>query len=112
MEGVAVDITKQTYRAVRNYFNVLGEAGSVTKSTTEKLTALVFLEDILTGDLSRHITTTDTDLLRRFLYCLSDGCIIGHIRPNDIACNYTDNYLSSYACVSSIQESSENDTEG
>ena len=97
---MAVDITNQTYKAVDRYFKILSATGHVSKNASDRLMTLVFLEDILTGDMSQFLTDSDLNLIKSVLPCVSDGCMIGNIRLNDTSCyNTQTTYITSNNCI-------------
>lgn len=101
---MVVDITKQTFKAVDRYFKILSATGHVSKNASDRLMALMFLEDMLTGDMSQLLTENDLNLIKSVLFCVSDGCMIGDIKPNDSSCQNTQTtYVSSNNCIVSTK---------
>lgn len=94
-----MDITKQAFKAVDKYFKVLSETGQVPKDTSRKLMTLVFIEELLNGEMSKFITDSDKESIKKALYCVSDNCIINNIVLDDTSCqNIMSESISSNNC--------------
>lgn len=74
-------ITEDAYNTINKYFSVLSHTGYKSYSEVNKIIILLFIEELLSGPLSRFITEKDYNIIDNILYCLYDSCII--LFPNN-----------------------------
>lgn len=74
---MAVDITRQALHSVDNYFSALSQFGYKKQSDIDKLLILLFIEEILTGEMRFFVTEEDYRSIDNALNCLyGSSCLI------------------------------------
>lgn len=74
---MAVDITRQALHSVDNYFNTLSQFGYKEQSDIDKLLILLFVEELLTGEMRFFVTEEDYRSIDNALNCLyGSSCLI------------------------------------
>lgn len=75
-----MDITNDAYESVTHYFNILKKLGYKSYNEVNKLLVLIFIEELLTGNMAEFITEEDYRNIDKALYCLYGSCLIPY--PN------------------------------
>lgn len=71
-------ITSLSVASINNYFHTLSVLGYKNYNSVNKLLVLLFIEELLTGELSLFINKEDYKIITNFLYCLyGSDCMIG-----------------------------------
>lgn len=71
-------ITTLSVEAISRYFHTLSVLGYKNYDSVYKLLSLLFVEELLTGELSIFINEEDYRTITNFLYCLyGSNCMIG-----------------------------------
>lgn len=84
-------ILKLAFEAIKRYFHSLSVFGYRKYSDVDKMLLLLYIEEILSGNMSYYITNADLMVINSALNCLYDStCLIDHL------CNPTDNGLGYY----------------
>lgn len=71
-----MDITNNVYESLMHYFEVLKHVGYKSYSEVYSLIVYIFIEEMLTGDMSYFITEKDYNIIDRALHCLYGTCLI------------------------------------
>lgn len=84
-------ILKLAFEAIKRYFHSLSVFGYKKYSDVDKMLLLLYIEEILSGNMSYYITNADLMVINSALNCLYDStCLIDHL------CSPTDNGLGYY----------------
>lgn len=71
------NITNVTSDALKNYFNTLSKLGYKNYNDVSKLIVLLFIEELLTSELSSYVTENDYRSIINASYCImSNNCLI------------------------------------
>ncbi|MEE1476291.1 hypothetical protein [Fusobacterium sp.] len=78
-------ITTLSVEAISRYFHTLSVLGYKDYDSVYKLLSLLFVEELLTGELSIFINEEDYRTITNFLYCLyGSNCMIGFPSYNNV----------------------------
>lgn len=71
------EMLKMSEEALTRYFTTLSKFGYKKYSDVDKVLVFLFIEELLTGELSYYITEDDYKHIINFLYCLlGSTCLI------------------------------------
>lgn len=71
-----MEISKEAYEALIKYFNGLTHTGYRPYGEVYQLLALLFIEEILYGEMSMYITEEDYKAITDAMYCLYGSCLL------------------------------------
>lgn len=71
-----MDLTNDVSNSLNNYFEVISKTGYKPYSEVHKLLVYLFIEEILTGDMSLFITENDYKSIEGAVECLYGTCLI------------------------------------
>lgn len=91
-------ITSKTAQALNRYFESLRVLGYRKNCDVRKLLVLVFVEEILTGDMSEFVSPEDISVFNSVLDCISGDCLIDRMSIGSSMCFNSPYNISSGSC--------------
>lgn len=80
---MAVEITNNVYASLASYFKTLTNVGYMNQSNVNKLIIYIFLNNLLTGDLSVLISEDDYKEIQHLLSCMyGSNCLMPYPQFN------------------------------
>lgn len=71
-----MELSNDVYNSVERYYNTLKYSGYKSYEEVYKLLIYIFIEELLTGELSEYVTHEDYDIISKILYYLYGTCMI------------------------------------
>lgn len=71
-----MDITNDVYSSLMHYFETLKHTGYKSYNDVYSLIVYIFIEELLTGEMSFFITEKDYNAINKALNCLYGTCLI------------------------------------